>query len=226
MSDDAGNDPRMVLHGGPISPFVRKAGICVIEKGLEESVRCQRSPAAMAKANLDLLTYNPLIKIPTLVMERRVLFDSDVICEYLDAITPPSTLFPAAGDARWSALRWNALGSGALDALVLWRFERNRPAAHQSQDVLDVYRIKIQAVLALVEREIASLEPAGYGIGHIATGCLFGYLDFRFADLDWRAACPRSAAWYRDSFLSRPSSRRTVPYEGERPAGDHLWPSS
>jgi glutathione S-transferase len=216
----------MILHGGPVSPFVRKVGICLIEKGLENQVRRQRSPTAMVKANVDLLAYNPLSKIPTLVTsDGDTLFDSDVICEYLDTTFPPSTLCPAAGKERWSALRWNALGSGALDSLVLWRFERNRPPTHQMPEVLRAYEIKMQAVLALVEKEMPALESTAYGLGHIAIGCVFGYMDFRFPNLDWHAGHPRSAAWFRDFFMQRPSSRRTIPYEGACPSDDHLWPT-
>ncbi len=225
ISVSGATDTRMVLHGGPLSPFVRKVGICIIEKGLEGQVRRNRAPTAMAKANLELLRHNPLGKIPTLVTADGVaLFDSDVICEYLDATFPPCWLWPAAGGDHWSALRWNALGTGALDALVLWRFERNRPPPQQMAEVLRAYETKMQAVLELIEQEIPALAANPFGIGHIPIGCLFGYLDFRFPDLDWRGTHPRSAAWFRD-FMQRPSFLRTLPYEGACPVGDHLWPA-
>lgn len=216
---------RMILHGGPISPFVRKVGICILEKKLEAEVDCVRSFTAMAKANSELLRYNPLSKIPTFIApDHGALFDSDVICEYLDSSFPPATLFPQSGAARWQALRWNALGSGALDALVLWRFERNRPEAKQSAEVLQAYRIKYDAWIAQLEEEIPALSATAYGIGHIAMGCVFGYLDFRFADLDWRPPHPRCAAWFNE-FMQRPSAQKTVPYEGVPPPGryEHLW---
>ena len=216
---------RMALHGGPISPFVRKVGICILEKGLEHEVTCVRSFTAMTKANVELLQHNPLSKIPTLVTPGiGSLFDSDVICEYLDSNFPPTTLFPQSGAARWQALRWNALGSGVLDALVLWRLERNRPEAQQSVEVLKAYEVKYNAWMPQLEAEIAALEATAYGIGHIAIGCVFGYLDFRFQDLDWRRNHPRCAAWFSE-FMKRPAAQRTVPYEGSPPPGPyrHLW---
>lgn len=215
----------MKLYGGPISPFVRKVGICLIEKQREDACSLQRSLVAILEPNLALMRDNPLNKIPTLITDDGMaLFDSDVICEYLDVRFPTPQLLPPTGDARWRALRWNALGSGALDALVLWRFERNRPTEQQSAAALKAYSIKLQATLALIETEIPALVDTPFGMGHIALGCLLGYLDFRFADVPWRADQPRAAAWY-SQFLQRPSARRTVPFEGAAPAG-HLWRDS
>lgn len=212
----------MRLHGGPISPFVRKVGITLIEKQIEGACTLQRSPTALLEPNLALMRDNPLSKIPTLIADGgQALFDSDVICEYLDVRFPAPRLIPLAGDARWQTLRWNALGSGALDALVLWRFERNRPLPQQSDRTIKAYETKMRATLALMETEMAQLEQTSFGLGHIAIGCVFGYLDFRFADVSWRTDHPRSAAWY-SHFQSRPSVRRTVPFEGAAPL-DHLW---
>jgi glutathione S-transferase len=180
----------------------------------------------MAKANVELLRHNPLSKIPTLIAPDGIaLFDSNVICEYLDSSFPPVMLFPQSGAARWQALRWNALGSGVLDALVLWRFERNRPEAKQSAEVLHTYGIKYDAWMAQLEAEISALSATAFGIGHIAMGCVFGYLDFRFTDLDWRPTHPRCAAWFSE-FMRRPSAQKTVPYEGVPPPStyEHLWP--
>lgn len=215
----------MRLHGGPISPFVRKVGICLIEKQLESVCRLQRSPTAILEPNLALMRANPLSKIPTLIVDDGLtLFDSDVICEYLDVQFPTPQLLPPGGDPRWRALRWNALGSGALDALVLWRFERSRPPEQQSAAAQSAYATKMHATLALLEAEMPELADAPFAIGHIAIGCVFGYLDFRFADISWRSAHPRSAAWY-SQFLLRTSVRRTVPFEGTAPA-EHLWSTS
>lgn len=215
----------MKLHGGPISPFVRKVGICLIEKQLEDTCSLQRSVTAILEPNLALMRDNPLSKIPTLISDDGLaLFDSNVICEYLDVQFPTPQLLPPAGDPRWRALRWNALGSGTLDALVLWRFERNRPIEQQSAAALKAYAIKLRTTLALIEAEMPELADAPFGLGHIALGCVFGYLDFRFADAPWRADHPHAAAWY-SQFLQRPSARRTAPFEGAAPA-DHLWSSS
>jgi glutathione S-transferase len=218
---------RMVLRGGPISPFVRKVSICVLEKGLEGQVERVRSVTAIAMPNVELQRFNPLSKIPTLTTaDGSALFDSDVICEYLDTTNPPMTLYPASGPARWQALRWCALGTGMLDILVLWRTERNRPRPQQMQTILDAQADKINAALDLIEAELPEVRATPLAIGHIALGCALGYLDFRFADIDWRGSRPRARTWFAE-FLRRPSVLRTTPYEKEPPAQStpHFWES-
>jgi glutathione S-transferase len=216
---------RMVLRGGPISPFVRKVSICILEKGLESQVERVRSPTAIATPNVELQRFNPLSKIPTLITpEGLALFDSDVICEYLDTTHPPVTLYPAPGPARWQSLRWCALGTGMLDILVLWRTERNRPRAQQMQAILDALAVKIDAALDLIEAELTEVEATPFMVGHVALGCALAYLDFRFADVNWRDSRPRARSWFAE-FLHRPSVLRTLPYEGEPPVEStpHFW---
>jgi len=207
----------MTLFGGPISPFVRKVGICILEKGLEGRVRRVRAPTAMVKANLQLMQHNPLSKIPVLLTEGgQALYDSNVICDYLDATFPGGMrLIPQAGTERWRSLCWTALASGMLDALVLWRFERNRPPVEQSQATLATYQLKMQRCFDHVEQVLPEIEAAEYGLSQITLGCMFGYCDFRFADVDWRSGHRRSADWYL-RFCQRESSRRTEPFEDDR----------
>jgi glutathione S-transferase len=204
----------MRLYGGPISPFVRKAGICIIEKGLEHRVERVRAYTAMGQANSELMRLNPLSKIPVLETDQgAALYDSDVICEYLNAeFGSGLSLLPAAGAARWQVLRWNALASGALDALVLWRFERNRTSAQQSTQVLNTFDTKVHRCLDQLEAELPAICATDFSIAQISIGCMFGYCDFRFHDLDWRAQHPQSASWF-EQFRQRPSARRTVPFE-------------
>jgi glutathione S-transferase len=220
------------LYGGPISPFVRKVGICIIDKGLDRQVEPVRAFTAMVQVNRQLMQRNPLSKIPTLeTASGTVLYDSDVICEYLDAQSSVAPqLFPPAGDARWQAMCWNALGSGALDALVLWRFERNRLPEQQSPEVLTAFAAKLAVVFNRIEAEMPMIASASYSIAHVSFGCLLGYSDFRFADLDWRAGRPRTCDWY-ERFTQRPSAQRTRPYDDARfdgkayPAGfEPFWP--
>jgi glutathione S-transferase len=104
------------------------------------------------------------------------------------------------------------VGSGALDAAVLWRFERNRVLKHQSAETLAAFQAKVEHTLAYIENEIEVLEATPFGIGHIAIGCFFGYLDFRFGDIEWRNNQPGSAAWY-GQFMGRTSVQSTMPYE-------------
>jgi glutathione S-transferase len=202
------------LYGGPISPFVRKAGMCIIEKGLEQRVERVRAYTAMIQANVELMRRNPLSKIPVLETDQgTALFDSDVICEFLDTeFSSGLRLYPTAGAMRWQVLRWNALACGALDALVLWRFERNRPIALQSAEVLSTFATKLHACLDSIEAELPSISATDFSIAHISIACMFGYCDFRFQDLDWRTQHPLSVSWF-EQFKQRPSARRTAPFE-------------
>ena len=117
----------MKLHWSPRSPFVRKVMIVAHERGLVERITCVRTVAAMTKPHAELMRDNPLSKIPTLVRDDGVvIYDSPVICEYLDGLDGAPKLFPAGGEARLVALRRQALGDGFLDLLVLARNERER----------------------------------------------------------------------------------------------------
>ena len=198
----------MKLHWSPKSPYVRKVMVCLHELGMDERVERVRSVAAMLKPNPQIMRDNPLSKIPTLVLDDgTALFDSAVICEYLDA-QARGGLFPAEGDQRWHALRWHAFGDGLLDVLILWRNETERPAAQQSDALIEAFRVKTDASLRQLESEVPALSAAPFGIGHIAIGCALGYIDFRFAALPWREQAPRLAEWYA-RIADRPSLRRT-----------------
>jgi glutathione S-transferase len=201
------------LHWSPRSPFVRKVMIFAHETGQAESFERVRSVVAMRKPNAAVMRDNPLGKLPTLVLDDgRALFDSAVICEYLDSLHAVEPLFPKSGQARWQALRWHALGDGLLDALVLWRNEREREPQQRLEDLMDAFELKTRAALARLDEEAQALEAAAFGIGHIAIVCALGYLDFRFAGFDWRSAHPRLAAWFaRQS--RRPSVRMTAPVD-------------
>lgn len=201
----------MILHWSPRSPFVRKVMVAAHEKGLVDRIELVRNPVAMTKPNAELMRVNPLSKLPTLeVPDGIVLQDSGVICAYLDALEGPATLFPAGGQAFWQGLARHALLNGLLEVLVLLRNERERPDGARSQPHIDAFEVKKAATL----REIASWPPEPCGqeidIVQITTGCLLGYLDFRYADEDWRAAYPTLAEWY-ETFAARPSAIATVP---------------
>ena len=140
----------------------------------------------------------------------RVLFDSFVICEYLDGLHAGAPMFPQAGPERWEVLRWHALGNGLLDMLVLWRNERDREPGRQLKQLLDAFGVKTDAALTQLEKEAAALDAAPFRIGHVAIVCALGYLDFRFPDLDWRGVHPRLAAWFA-KVSQRPSVKQTVP---------------
>jgi glutathione S-transferase len=201
----------MKLHWSPRSPFVRKVMVFAHEAGLVDRLTCVRTVVAMKEPNAALLADNPLSKIPTLVLEDgSSLYDSGVICEYLDTLHGRTKLFPAEGQARWTALRRQALGDGFLDFLLLWRHERER--SPPSQTLLDAFAVKYRATMTSLGQEATELERTPFGIGHIAIGCSLSYLDFRFADLGWRGGHPRIAAWHA-SFAGRPSAKATEAVE-------------
>ena len=182
----------MKLHWSPKSPYVRKVMICAHELDLIDRLELVRSVAAMFKPNARLMQDNPLSKIPALVLDDgRVLFDSAVICEYLNDLAD-GTLFPRQDDAKWQALVWHAFGDGLLDALILWRNEREREAP--LAPLLDAFELKTRASLARLDAQAEALQKAPFSIGHVALGCALGYLDYRFGAFGWRDHAPRPSS--------------------------------
>lgn len=201
----------MKLHWSPKSPYVRKVMICAHEAGVADRLELIRSVAAMLKPNERLMQDNPLSKIPTLVLEDGfALFDSAVICEYLDELGH-GTAFPKQGADKWQALRWHAFGDGLLDLAILWRNERERPVP--LGPLLEAFELKTRMSLKQLDDEAQALNETPFSIGHIALGCALGYLDYRFDGLGWRGLAPRLAEWYAD-ISARPSFQSTEPVDG------------
>jgi glutathione S-transferase len=201
----------MKLHWSPKSPYVRKVMICAEELSLTDRMTLIRSVAAMRKPNERLMQDNPLSKIPTLVLDDGfTLFDSAVICEYLNDLGGGS-LFPRQGADKWQALRWHALGDGLLDALILWRNERER--ATPLDALIAAFELKTLATLRQLDDEAQALDETTFSIGHVTIGCALGYIDYRFDALGWRAIAPRLAAWYAET-RTRPSFQNTEPVDG------------
>jgi glutathione S-transferase len=201
----------MKLHWSPRSPFVRKVMIVAHERGIADRLDRVRTVAAMTSPHAELMKDNPLSKIPTLVLDDgTALYDSPVICEYLDALDGKPQLFPTERAARLIALRRQALGDGFLDLLVLARNERLRP--QPSEVHLASAAARTTAVLESLEDEADALAASGFTIGHIAIGCALAYLDFRFAEQDWRKHHARLAAWHT-GFTTRPSVQATLPVD-------------
>ncbi len=207
----------MKLRYSPTSPFVRKVTVTAIETGLAARIERVRTMVAPTKRNDDVARENPLVKIPALTTDDGlVIYDSAVICEYLDTLHPGAKLFPAAGTARWIALRQQALGDGILDAGILGRYEAQRPKEFQWQDWLDAQLRKVRGALSSLEMECeaGTLAPVAAGeapsIGQVTIGCALAYLDFRYPGEAWRERHRRLAAWYND-FAQRPSMRETEP---------------
>ena len=199
----------MRLFFSAASPYVRKVRIVAIETGLDDTI--ELVPVDVWDESTDLRAHNPLAKVPALAIDGGpTLFDSAVICEYLDAQGTGAKVIPADGPARWAALRRQALADGVLDACVLARLEAVfRTPEQRSQRWVDRQALAITSALDRLEAEADELgEPPT--IGEIAAACALGYRDFRFAGVDWRTTRPRLAAWY-EAFRKRPSMRQTEP---------------
>jgi glutathione S-transferase len=194
----------MKLRWSPRSPYVRKAMIVAHELGLTDRIEMVRTVVGGTTPHLELMRENPLGKIPTLVLEDgTIIYDSPVICEYLDTLHDGPKLYPAWPE-RLTALRRLALGDGMLDIALPWLGERFRPADKQSEPHMALWQGKIRACVDALEQEADALAAGRFAIGHVAIGIALAYLDFRFSELRWRDGHPRLAAW-RASFDARPS---------------------
>jgi glutathione S-transferase len=203
----------MKLHWSPRSPFVRKVMAFAHETGLAGRIETVKTLVSSTTANRELMRVNPLGKIPTLITDDgKALFDSSVICEYLDSLHGGEKLYPQSPEKRWQALRWHALGDNMLDNLILWRGELLRAKPQQSPEILAAFETKIRASLDALDNDAAALGAAPLSIGHVAVGVALGYIDFRFPDLAWRNGHPKIAAWH-ESFARRPSYQATLPVD-------------
>jgi glutathione S-transferase len=203
----------MKLFYSQTSPFVRKCLVAAHELNLAQ--RLELLPAAAHPVNRDraLAERNPLGKIPTLVTDAgAVLFDSRVICEYLNGLGD-GHLLPAAGEARFAILTDQALADGLMDAAVLVRYESGvRPEHLRWPDWSGGQMEKVSSALSDFERRAAAWEGR-MDVGVIALGCALGYLDFRYSDIGWRERSPSLARWY-EQFAARDSMSKTRPPAG------------
>jgi glutathione S-transferase len=198
----------MTLRYSPTSPYVRKVMMVLMECGLEDAVELVKTDAW--SPDTDLPADNPLGKVPALIVQDGVtLFDSPVICEYLDTLHDGARLFPPPGPARWAALRQQALADGICDAAILRRLEGNRPDGEKSPPWMERQRAAVTRACDALEAEAASL-PDHMTIGTVAILAALGYLDFRFGHEDWRPGRPALAAWFGRA-SARDSFRRTAP---------------
>jgi glutathione S-transferase len=191
----------MKLYYHPISPFVRKVLIVAEENGLGGQVE------TVMTDTLDeaLRVVNPLCKIPVLTLhDGTALYDSRVICEYLDCLGLDA-LLPLGGEARWQARLLEALGDGIADATLRIVMENRRPEDDRHRDVIERQTRAVAAGLAQAER---LLRPDRFTLGEAALASAISYLELRLPAQDWRAAHPALAAWY-DAAEQRPSLAKT-----------------
>lgn len=196
----------MKIAFSPASPYVRKAMACAIARGIDDKIEIWK----IGTTDPVLRTANPLSKVPTLITDDGdALYDSPVICEYLDSLGGAPALFPPPGAKRWTALRQQALADGILDASQPRRREVALPQDEGRQTWIALQRGKVDAAIVALELEAGTLGDLTT-IGEITIGCALGYLDFRFPHEPWRPAAPKLAAWF-ERVSQLPPLARTVP---------------
>jgi glutathione S-transferase len=193
------------------SPYVRKVRIVMAEKKIECALELEDVWAADTRIH----EANPLGKVPCLIMEDGgAVFDSRVIVEYLDTLTPVGRLIPPNGRERVEVRVWEALADGMLDAAILVRLEKTqRPTEQQSQKWIDRQMGKVHHGLAAMSRGLGDkpwCNGNAYTLADIAVGCALGYLDFRFPEIDWRGQYPNLAR-LGEKLAARPSFIDTAP---------------
>ena len=203
----------MKLIGAVTSPYVRKVRMVLAEKKLDYHF----VPEDVWSAETQIHTSNPLGKVPCLIMEGgEAVFDSRVIVEYIDTLSPVGKLIPAAGRERAEVKTWEALADGLLDAAILARLEATwtgRTETQRSPAWIERQLGKIQLALQAMDRGLGE-KPFCSGIhmslSDIAVACALGYLDFRFPQIDWRSAHPNLHKLH-DKLAQRPSFIDTAP---------------
>jgi glutathione S-transferase len=201
----------MRLHTNPASPFGRKVKALAHETGLFEHLELLDQVLTPVAPSNAVLAASPLGKIPCLVTDDgTALYDSRVICEYLDSLHGGRPMFPAEGPSRWRALTLQALGDGIMDAAVATRYETFlRPETQRWPDWVHGQKLKIVRALDRLETEASGLadEP---DIGLLAIGCALGYIDFRYTVDEWRKGRSQLATWF-ERFDARRSMQATRP---------------
>lgn len=200
----------MKLIGSLTSPYVRKVRVVMAEKKLDYKLELEN----VWSADTQIQKYNPLGKVPCLVMEDGgALFDSRVIVEYLDTLSPVARLLPQSGRERAAVKCWEAIADGVLDACVIVVKEKQRPEAQRSADWIARQYGKLEASLDAMDKSLgehAYCMGINYSLADIAVGCALGYLDLRFPDLDWRSNHANLARHY-DKLSARQSFIDTAP---------------
>lgn len=201
----------MKLIGSATSPYVRKVRIVMAEKKLDYQMVLEDVWAA----NTTIAASNPLGKVPCLVMEGgEAVFDSRVIVEYLDTLSPVGKLIPTQGRERAEVKTWEALADGLVDAAILARLEATwsgRNAHERSDAWIQRQMGKIEACLKAMSTglgEKAFCSGIHFSLSDVAVGCALGYLDLRFAQVNWRESYPNLAK-LQEKLVQRPSFAET-----------------
>lgn len=202
----------MKLIGSYTSPFVRKVRVVLAEKKIEAEFEIESPWTPESRVP----EHNPLGKIPVLLLDDGTpLFDSRVIVEYLDNVTPNNKLMPAPNRERMEVKRWEALADGLLEAAVATFLEGKRPKQKQDGPTIARQREKIQRTLDYMAKELGEnpwCMGTHFSLADIAVGVALGYLDFRFADIEWRPAYP-GLARIHEKLMQRPAFSDTLPHD-------------
>ncbi|MFC5519797.1 glutathione S-transferase N-terminal domain-containing protein [Polaromonas jejuensis] len=203
----------MKLIGSATSPYVRKVRIVMAEKKLDYQLVLEDVWAADTHINAS----NPLGKVPCLVMEGgEAVFDSRVIVEYLDTLSPVGRLIPVQGRERAEVKTWEALADGVLDAAILARLEATwsgRGAGERSQAWIERQTGKMATALKAMSAGLADkafCSGIHFSLSDVAVGCALGYLDLRFPQINWRESHPNLAR-LQEKLVQRPSFADTQP---------------
>lgn len=195
----------MKLYYSHRSPYVRLVMVAIHWTKLASRIELMNTVVSIYSPLPGLMKDNPLTKIPTLVLDDgSTLYDSRVICEYLDGLHEGQRLFPSEGRDRMEALRRLALGHGLIDLLLIWLTEKNRPGALQTEQFVSALRDKYSATVAAMNSEVQDIRAVPFTIGHAAIGTALSYSDFRFPDIDWRSDNPDLAKWHSE-FVKTPA---------------------
>lgn len=201
---------KMQLIGSLTSPFVRKVRIVAAEKFIEYELVIDTPWSEDTRVP----EFNPLGKVPVWIMEDgKTLFDSRVIVEYLEHVSPVGHLLPKDARPRIAVKRWEALADGVCDAAALVFIERKRAADKQDQEWIQRQMAKINAGLSMMSEDLGAQNWCTgefFCLADVAVGCALGYLEFRFPEIDWRRAHPNLSELY-DRMMQRPAFKETVP---------------
>lgn len=200
----------MKLIASYTSPYARKIRIVMAEKRIE----CEFVEENVWSSETKVGLHNPIIKIPVLVLDDGLaLYDSRVIAEYLDGVTPVSRLIPDGGRDRVLVKRWEALADGIADAGIAAYLERKRPEAQRSPESIARQLGKVDTGIAAAARELADRDychGVSLTLGDIALGCALLWLEFRLPEIKWREQHLNLAAWI-EKIEARPSFAETRP---------------
>lgn len=194
----------MKLFWSSRSPFVRKVMIVAYELGVADRIERIRTLVNPASPNAEVMASHPLSKIPVLVLDTgQAIYDSRVICEYLDAEFGQGSLVPATGPERWQVLTRHAMADALMETCLLWRGESAKTDRCRDDDIISGCELRVGAALDALERDMA---PAGapLRLDQVAVASGLAYLDFRFDTFYWREGRPRLSSWFAD-FSKRPA---------------------